>query len=163
MRIQPIDSLSSNVVKSSVLKLRLKRFFDRPFNGVLRISSVEKLVARGDKDGGGAAKFEPSSVCLDKMVQNFMEDNNEKTSLPPLPLGMAIGSDDKLDFFSDSISANSSFDDPFDTLRNLIPCATVSERNLLAHTLKIVEKNNRTYKRKRRLKGNSHRWSNSGA
>lgn len=33
-------------------------------------------------------------------------------------------------------------------LQSLTPCATVVERNLLADTSKIVEKNNKTYKRK---------------
>ncbi|XP_057771425.1 uncharacterized protein LOC130991311 [Salvia miltiorrhiza] len=158
MRIQPIDSIPSDAVKPPVLKSRLKRLFDRPFNGVLRISSAEKPVAGGDKDGGGAAEFEPSSVCLDKMVQNFMEDNNEKPSSAAAKCARNRcncfngnsndSSDDELDFFSDSISANSSFGDPSDTLRSLTPCATVAERNLLADTSKIVEKNNKTYKRK---------------
>lgn len=161
MRIQPIDSIRSDVVKPPVLKSRLKRLFDRPFNGVLRISSAEKPVAGGDKDGGGAVavtEFEPSSVCLDKMVQNFMEDNNEKPSSAAVKCARNRcncfngnsndSSDDELDFFSDSLSANSSFSDPSDTLKSLTPCATVVERNLLADTSKIVEKNNKTYKRK---------------
>ncbi|KAH6816380.1 hypothetical protein C2S51_021200 [Perilla frutescens var. frutescens] len=161
MRIQPIDSIRSDVVKPPVLKSRLKRLFDRPFNGVLRISSAEKPVAGGDKDGGGVAavaEFEPSSVCLDKMVQNFMEDNNEKPSSAAVKCARNRcncfngnsndSSDDELDFFSDSISANSSFSDPSDTLKSLTPCASMAERNLLADTSKIVEKNNRTNKRK---------------
>lgn len=130
MRIQPIDSIRSDVVKPPVLKSRLKRLFDRPFNGVLRNSSADKPVAGGDKDGGGAAaviEFEPSSVCLDKMVQNFMEDNNEKPSSAAVKCARNRcncfngnsndSSDDELDFFSDSLSANSSFSDPSDTLK----------------------------------------------
>ncbi|KAG6395168.1 hypothetical protein SASPL_145807 [Salvia splendens] len=157
MRIQPIDSIPSDAVKPPVFKSRLKRLFDRPFNGVLRISSSEKPVAGGEKDGGGAAEFEPSSVCLDKMVQNFMEDNNEKPSAAVKCARNRCNcfngnsndsSDDELDFFSDSISANSSFSDPSDTLRSLTPCTTVAERNLLADASKIVEKNNKTSKRK---------------
>lgn len=131
MRIQPIDSIPSDAVKPPVLKSRLKRLFDRPFNGVLRISSSEKPV---DKDGGGGgggaaavAEFEPSSLCLDKMVQNFMEDNNEKSSSAAAKCARNRcncfngnsndSSDDELDFFSDSLSANSSFSDPSDSLR----------------------------------------------
>lgn len=162
MRIQPINSIQNDVVKPPVLKSRLKRLFDRPFNGVLRISSSEKPAAGGEKDGGGAAavtEFEPSSVCLDKMVQNFMEENNEKQSSAAAAKygrnrcncfngNSNDSSDDELDFFSDSISANSSFNDPSDTLKSLTPCASVAERHLLADTSKIVEKNNKTCKRK---------------
>ncbi|KAL0457119.1 UNVERIFIED_CONTAM: hypothetical protein Slati_1051100 [Sesamum latifolium] len=160
MRIQPIDSIRSDVVKPPV-KSRLKRLFDRPFTGVLKISSAEKPVAGGEKDGvatAAVAELEPSSVCLDKMVQNFIEDNNEKQSTAAAKCGRNRcncfngnsndSSDDELDFFSDSLSANSSFSDPSDTLKSLIPCASVAERNLLADTSKIVEKNNKTCKGK---------------
>ncbi|KAL0388514.1 UNVERIFIED_CONTAM: hypothetical protein Sradi_2733200 [Sesamum radiatum] len=161
MRIQPIDSIRSDVVKPPV-KSRLKRLFDRPFTGVLKISSAEKPVAGGEKDGvamAAVAEFEPSSVCLDKMVQNFIEDNNEKQSTTAAVKcgrnrcncfngNSNDSSDDELDFFSDSVSANSSFSDPSDTLKSLIPCASVAERNLLADTSKIVEKNNKTCKGK---------------
>lgn len=33
-------------------------------------------------------------------------------------------------------------------MQTLIPCASVAERNLLADTVKIVEKNNKVYKTK---------------
>lgn len=147
MRIQPIDSILSDVPKAPVLKSRLKRLFDRPFNGVLRISSA----GGGEKDSG-SAEFEPSTVCLDKMVQNFIEDNNEKkcgrNRCNCFNGNSNDSSDDELDFFSDSLSANSSFSDPSDTLKALIPCASVSERNLLADTSKIIEKNKKTCRRK---------------
>ncbi|XP_073275547.1 uncharacterized protein [Primulina huaijiensis] len=153
MRIQPMDCGKSpiryNVVKAPLLKSRLKRFFDRPFNGVLKISAADKPAI-----GAAAAEFEPSSVCLDKMVQNFMEDNNEK-HLTSAASAVKCGinrcncfngnsndsSDNEFDFFSDSAATNSSFSDPSDTLKSLIPCATMAERNLLAETSKIVEKN----------------------
>ena len=83
-----------------VLKSRLRRLFDRQFPGVLRISSSEKAAGGeappppppppppqygkdggGGGGGGGAAEFEPSSVCLAKMVQNFIEESNEKQSV----------------------------------------------------------------------------------
>ncbi|XP_073046920.1 uncharacterized protein [Primulina eburnea] len=154
MRIQPMDCGESpiryGVVKTPVLKSRLKRFFDRPFNGVLKISAADNKPAIGTAD----AEFELSSVCLDKMVQNFMEDNNEK-HLTSAASAVKCGrnrcncfngnsndsSDDEFDFFSDSATANSSFSDPSDSLKSLIPCATMAERNLLADTSKIVEKN----------------------
>ncbi|KAL3649029.1 hypothetical protein CASFOL_005432 [Castilleja foliolosa] len=155
MRIQPIDYIQSDAVKPPVSKSRLKRLFDRPFNGVLRISSADKPTAGGEKDGGAAAAtttdFEPSSVLLDKMVQSFIEGNNEKQSARNrcncFNGNSNDSSDDELDFFSDSVSANSSFD-PSDTLKSLIQCQSMAERNLLADTSRIVEKNNKTSKRK---------------
>lgn len=85
MKIQPIDidSLTPReTIRADsgklVLKSRLKRLFDRPFHGVLRISSAEKPESQYSKDGG--VEFEPSSVCLAKMVQNFIEESNEKQS-----------------------------------------------------------------------------------
>ncbi|KAL0367168.1 UNVERIFIED_CONTAM: hypothetical protein Sradi_3606900 [Sesamum radiatum] len=138
MRIQPIDALRNDVVKPPVSKSRLRRLFDRPFNSVMRISSAEKQVSGGEKDGGVAPAvpdFEPSSVYLDKMVQNFIEDNNDKQSSA---IAAKCGrcncfngnsndsSDDEFGFFSDSFTANSSFIDPSDTLKSLIPCASVA-------------------------------------
>ncbi|KAL3626347.1 hypothetical protein CASFOL_029896 [Castilleja foliolosa] len=159
MRIQPIDSIRSDAVKPPVSKSRLKRLFDRPFNGVLKITSADKPAAGGEKDGGAAAaatEFEPSSICLDKMVQSFIEGNNEKQSAARNRCNCFNGnndsSDDELDFFSDSVSANSSFSDPSDTLKSLIQCQSVAERNLLADTSRIVERNTKTCKRKEDLR-----------
>ncbi|XP_022849762.1 uncharacterized protein LOC111371819 [Olea europaea var. sylvestris] len=164
MRIQPIDSqeyressIRNDAVKPPVFKSRLKRLFDRPF----RISSAEKLTASGEKDGEAAAPdFEPSSVCLDKMVQNFIEDTHEKQSAAASAVAVKCGrnrcncfngnindsSDDEFDSFFDS-TPNSSFNDPSETLKSLVLCASVVERNLLADISKIMEKN-KTSKRK---------------
>ncbi|XP_031098459.1 uncharacterized protein LOC116002455 [Ipomoea triloba] len=168
MKVQPIDSLSSSIrgdSARSVSKSRLKRFFDRPFTSVLRSSSASEkatvTVGAGvevpyGKDGGvssTAAEFEPSSVCLDKMVQNFIEESNEKQ--PPSKIGRnrcncfngngSDSSDDEFDFtssgFSDFVANSSSFGDSSDTIKSLIPCESVAERNLLADTSKIIEKN----------------------
>ncbi|XP_073124736.1 uncharacterized protein [Henckelia pumila] len=148
MRIQPIDcresSLRNDTGKAPVSKSRLKRLLDKQFTGVLWISSADKSAT-----AAAAAEFEPNSVCLDKMVESFMEENGEKH----LPSAAKCGrcncfngnsndcSDDESDFFSDHAIANSSFIDPSDAIKSLIPCATVAERNLLAETSKIVEKN----------------------
>lgn len=128
MRIQPIDAIRHDAVKPPVLKSRLKRLFDRPFNSVMRNSSAEKQVAGGEKDGGAAPEFEPSSVCLDKMVQNFIEDNSEKqSSASAVKCGRhrcncfngksTDSSDDEFDYFSDSFAPNSSLSDPCDSLK----------------------------------------------
>ncbi|KAL3828748.1 hypothetical protein ACJIZ3_017550 [Penstemon smallii] len=161
MRIQPIDSIRNDVVKPTpVLKSRLKRLFDRPFNSVLRNSSAEKPNPGEEKDADAAAavEFEPSSVCLDKMVQNFIEDSNNEKNSTAVKCGRSRcncfngnindSSDDELDFLKDSPTSNSYFNDPFDTLKSLIPCANMVERNLLADTSQIVEKYNKTCKRK---------------
>lgn len=94
MKIQPIDfhapddePVRFEPVKP-VVKSRFKRLFERQFTSVLRISSpapVEK--AGGDEvphfskseANNGSGAFEPSSVCLANMVQNFIEGGgNEK-------------------------------------------------------------------------------------
>lgn len=90
MKIQPIDIDSQKLREAAVrndstkpvLKSRLKRLFvfDRQFPSVLRNSSSEKPIAgeaQSNKEAGGTG-FEPSSVCLAKMVQNFIEETNEK-------------------------------------------------------------------------------------
>lgn len=84
MKIQPIDSnfpanrdLARVESSKPVFKTRLKRLLDRPFTNVLRSSNLDKsLIAAisGEAQNGGA-EFEPS---LAKMVQNYMEENNEK-------------------------------------------------------------------------------------
>lgn len=93
MKIQPFDIDSQAAVRETVvrtdsakpvLKSRLRRLFDRQFPSVLKISSAEKPsggeAQYSNKDGGGP-EFEPSSVCLAKMVQNFIEqESNDKQS-----------------------------------------------------------------------------------
>lgn len=73
MKIQPID-IDSPAVAKPVLKSRLKRLFDRPF----RSAAASEKPFPGGGEAQSAAEFEPSSVCLTKMVQNFLEENNEK-------------------------------------------------------------------------------------
>ncbi|XP_057959216.1 uncharacterized protein LOC131151812 [Malania oleifera] len=154
MKIQPIDSYTESIRNESgkpVSKSRLKRLFDRRFTSVLRTSSADKPGAgepQYNKEGG--SEFEPSSVCLDKMVQNFIEDNNEKPSAVKCGRnrcncfnGNSSSSDDEFDVlgaFGESLPTASS-SDATEMLKSLIPCASVSERNLLADTAKIVENN----------------------
>ncbi|XP_077245438.1 uncharacterized protein LOC143885246 [Tasmannia lanceolata] len=147
MKIQPIDSSYSSSKGSvwndpvkPVMKSRLKRLFERQFPSVLRISSTEKTEQHYDS--------EPSSVCLAKMVQNFMEENNEKPLAGRNRCNCFNGnsndsSDDELDFFNGSSETPfaASSGESCEILKSLIPCASVEERNLLAYTAKIVEKN----------------------
>ncbi|KAK9282049.1 hypothetical protein L1049_004961 [Liquidambar formosana] len=157
MKIQPLDCQSPEEpiriepVKP-VVKSRLKRLFERQFPSVLRISAPAEKVGVEEphlnKDGSG--EFEPSSVCLAKMVQNFIEESNEKQSAA-VRCGRSRcncfnvnndSSEDELDSYSgfgDSNLASSA--EAYDVLKSLVLCASVCERNLLADTAKIVEKN----------------------
>ncbi|KAL0699416.1 hypothetical protein Bca4012_055538 [Brassica carinata] len=141
MKIQPIDIDSPAVPKPEatgkpVLKSRLKRLFDRPF----RTAASEKPFPGGEAQS--VTEFEPSSVCLTKMVQNFMEENNEKQAKCGRNRCNCFNgnndsfSDDESDLFAS------------DHLKSLIPCVTVAESNLLAEAAKIVDKNSKSVKRK---------------
>lgn len=89
MKIQPIDyhTLPDEPTRfepvKPVVKSRLKRLFERQFTSVLKISVAEKTGVdepHFTKDGfNGSGEFEPSSVCLAKMVQNFIEESNDKS------------------------------------------------------------------------------------
>lgn len=143
MKIQPIDidsqALRDPAIRTDatkpVLKSRLKRLFDRQFPSVLRISSTEKpsggdAAQYGNKDGG--AEFEPSSVCLAKMVQSFIEqESNEKQSSAAAKCGRNRcncfngnnndSSDDEFDVFAgfggESVTSGSFGGDAFDILK----------------------------------------------
>ncbi|XP_010917637.1 uncharacterized protein [Elaeis guineensis] len=143
MKIQPIDA--KGMVRSEpakpVGKSRLKRLFERQFQfpAVLRISSAEKLVA-------AAGDPEPSSVCLDKMVQSFMEDSSEKPSRCGRHRCNCFHgncdetSDDDADFPGGDpspIIATSS--DAAEVVKGLVLCTSVAERNLLADASNIME------------------------
>ncbi|KAL6500539.1 hypothetical protein OROHE_025905 [Orobanche hederae] len=153
MKIQPIDFNAPlelhpkpEAAVKPVLKLRFKRLFERPFSSVLKASASEKpsgaaeLPQNWNKDG--VEEFEPSSVCLAKMVQNFIEENNEK---PQQRCGgkkcncfngnCTDSSDEDRDSYC------SSFGNACDVLKSLVPCSSVSERNLLADAARIVDKN----------------------
>ncbi|XP_059660433.1 uncharacterized protein LOC132306872 [Cornus florida] len=168
MKIQPIDfntppegSVVPYEPGKPVVKSRLKRLFERQFPNVLRTSvTAEKTGGGGgggvgveepcgNKDGSG--EFDPSSVCLAKMVQNFIEDSNEKPAASVrcgrhrcncFNGNRTESSEDELDSCSCFGDSNlTSCCDASEILKSLVPCASVSERNLLADTAKIVEKN----------------------
>ncbi|XP_072994690.1 uncharacterized protein [Typha latifolia] len=153
MKIQPIDpdamTIPANPAKPAA-KSRLKRLFERQFPGVLRISSADKLAGAGD-----GTDTEPSSVCLDKMVQSFMEEGNEKPSRCGRNRCNCFhgncddSSDDDLDLAGgDAPSVFSVSGDAAEVIKGLVLCASVTERNLLADASSIVEKNKSSCKRK---------------
>ena len=99
MKIQPIDfNMPEETMRIDSVKLMakswLKRFFDFQFPSILRnsMAAPEKVMdeeSHFQKDGFNgsvvvapvvATKFEPSSVCLDSMVQNFIEENNNNNN-----------------------------------------------------------------------------------
>ncbi|GLU07621.1 hypothetical protein SLE2022_245730 [Rubroshorea leprosula] len=151
MKIQPIDFQTIEEPAwfepvKPVTKSRLKRLFERPFHSVLRYSMAEKTGAVEEPHfgKGASSEFEPSSVCLAKMVQNFIEENNEKPQTGAARCcfnrNCNDSSEDELDFgFGDSNLHSSC--ETVEILKGLVPCPTVSERNLLADTARIVEKN----------------------
>lgn len=154
MKIQPIDfqldeeRTGVEPVKP-VVKSRLKRLIERQFSGVLRISAPEKTT-----DGGlephsykEAGDFEPSSMCLAKMVTNYIEENHEKQSvLASVKCGRSCcncfnrNCEDSSDEESDARGSFCVFE-ACEILKGLIVCRSVVERNLLADTAKIVDKN----------------------
>ncbi|OIW13101.1 hypothetical protein TanjilG_08134 [Lupinus angustifolius] len=171
MKIQPIDIDPQNLKDSAVvrndavkpvLKSRLRRLFvfDRQFQkGTEKtIAGVEPPQSNKDVAAGTTTEFEPSSVCLAKMVQSFIEERHDKQqSTATVKCGRNCfngnnndSSDDDFDIFGSSFGesiSSSSFGDASDALKSLIPCASVTERNLLADTSKIVEKNSKIFKR----------------
>jgi len=131
MKIQPIhvddldDPQKLPVVRNDpvkpVLKSRFKRLFvfDRQFSNVLKISSSSDKPTSGEPPQSNgrdtAAEFEPSSVCLDKMVQSFIEESNEKPATAKCGRNRCNcfngnnndSSDEELDIFGESISSGS--------------------------------------------------------
>lgn len=131
MKILPISSdprLQREAFRADsakpVPKSRLKRLFDRPFPSVLRISSATEKPVAGDTQSNRDGEFEPSSLCLAKMVQNFIEESNEKQSAAkcaPKRCNCFNGngndsSDDEFDGFNESASVGSP-GDACDTLK----------------------------------------------
>ncbi|XP_071715468.1 uncharacterized protein [Rutidosis leptorrhynchoides] len=138
MKIQPIDiqtfeesvNFESPATVKPVLKSRLKRLFDRKNNSEKTYSEVKDV------------ELEPSSVCLAKMVQNFIEDAvPEKPKCGRTRCNCFNGnindiSDDEFD-----LSTAGFFGYSTETLKSLTPCSSITQRNLLADTAKIIEKN----------------------
>jgi uncharacterized protein (TIGR01615 family) len=163
MKIQPLDSLSLEdippnrleTVKPSAVqvKSRLKRIFDLQF--LRNSTAVEKVAEETNntlysKDSSTVAEFEPSSFCLAKMVQNFIEENpNEKQSAA---VAARCGRN-RCNCFNANDSSEEEFDlqfgsnlsssgDAIAILKSLVPYNSVYEKNLVADIEKIVEKNN---------------------
>ena len=162
MKIQPLDidseSVREPVVRTDsakpVLKSRFRRLFDRQFPSVLRISSAEKPSYNGEstqyKDGGGGGltEFEPSSVCLAKMVQNFIEDNNNEKQPAPVPPPPATKCGRNRCNCFNANSNDSSDDDEFDVFGGFGDSFTSGS---YAGDASDILKVNKTKKKKRKI------------
>lgn len=122
MKIQPIDyteeepSMKCEVVAKPVLvfRSRFKWLFERPFTNGFRTLATDRTAGfqpLNGKDGLEELDLEPSSVCLVKMVQNFMEENNDKqqhgcgkNKCNCFNGNCTDSSDDELDSYNKSIS-----------------------------------------------------------
>ena len=140
MKIQPIDFNTLEVMMridsmKPMAKPWLKMFFDFQFPSVLRnsMATPKKVVDKEphfQKDSFNdsvvvapvvATEFEPSSVCLDSIVQNFIEENNNNNNNEKQSCAVRCGrnhcncfnwnyidssSEDEWDFFGDSNSSS---------------------------------------------------------
>ncbi|XP_062201604.1 uncharacterized protein LOC133904128 isoform X1 [Phragmites australis] len=124
----------------------LKRLFDRQ---LLRVSPAERLpsAAVGEKD-----ETEPSSVCLDGMVRSFLEDGGvavaEKAGHGGRYCNCFHSSDNSDDEDDEEAAAGS---DMAETIKGLVQCATLRERNLLADVCAHLERQRAAGARRRDL------------
>uniref|UniRef100_A0A1J3EK76 DUF506 family protein n=1 Tax=Noccaea caerulescens TaxID=107243 RepID=A0A1J3EK76_NOCCA len=148
VKIQPIDSdvsedhLPFPETMKQMPKSRLKRLFERQFS----IKNTSEKFTVGDFEAplsrGNSGDFEPSSVCLAKMVLNFIEDNNgDKQRCGRRRCNCFTGSgtessDDESEW-SEGLKCYSG--EACEILKNLVLCTSVRERNLLDDVTKIVE------------------------
>ncbi|KAL6649266.1 hypothetical protein ACP70R_013490 [Stipagrostis hirtigluma subsp. patula] len=118
-------------------KSRLKRLFERQ---VLRVTPAERLPSvpvGGEKDD----LSEPSSVCLDGMVRSFLEDGGggERGTAARCCNCFQAGDasdDDDGPAAADAAAAS----DVAETIKGLVHCASLRERNLLADVSTLVER-----------------------
>ncbi|KAL8148863.1 uncharacterized protein LOC141708500 [Apium graveolens] len=133
-KIKPVDFCSPigpAFLRAPVLKSRLKKLLERPFANVLRRSGPDRAAVMDDSD-----ELDPSSVCFGNMIRSYIEegyDNQQKKcSRIQCNCNIDTNSDDQLD---------SDLPKNCENLKDLVMCSSVSERNLLADTAKILEEN----------------------
>ncbi|CAL4929194.1 unnamed protein product [Urochloa decumbens] len=144
MRAAQIDPSPAAAPKS-----RLKRLFERQ---VLRVSPAERLPAApagGEKD----ELSEPSSLCLDGMVRSFLEDGvggaAERGAAARCCNCFQAG--DTSDDEDGPAAADAAAADIAETIKGLVHCASLRERNLLADVSTEVERHRAAGARKRDL------------
>ncbi|KAL6883434.1 hypothetical protein ACP4OV_010848 [Aristida adscensionis] len=126
----------------------LKRLFDRQ---LLRISPAERLpsaAAAGEKD-------EAESLCLDGMVRSFLEDGGGAVTEKPGHGGRYCncfhGGDNSDDEEDEDAAAAAASSDVAETIKGLVHCATLRERNLLADACAHLERHRAAGARRREL------------
>lgn len=145
-KIQPIDASEEEIpfpeTMKQMPKSRLKRLFERQFS--LKNTSEAAPPPPPPLSRGGSGDFEPSSVCLGKMVVNFIEDNNNgdkqrcgRSRCSCFNWSGTESSDDESDW-SDDLGASSSREGRV-TLKSLVLCSSTCEKSLMADVTKIVE------------------------
>ncbi|CAN6283230.1 unnamed protein product [Urochloa humidicola] len=146
MRAAPTDPSATTAPARSMLK----RLFDRQ---LLRISPAERLpsasASAGEKD-----EADPSSVCLDGMVRSFLEDGvgagvAEKPGNGGRYCNCFHGGDNSDDDEDEEAAAAAS--DVAETIKGLVHCATLRERNLLADVCAHLERHRAAGARRRDL------------
>ncbi|XP_047084568.1 uncharacterized protein LOC124695798 [Lolium rigidum] len=151
MRAAATAQIDPSPSPAALAKSRLKRLFERQ---VLRVSPAERLPsvsAGGDKDD----LLEPSSVCLDGMVRSFLEDGG---AVVPGERANAArccncfnGGDASDDDDGPAAAEASALSDAAETIKGLVHCASLRERNLLADVSTLVERHRAAGARKRDL------------
>ncbi|XP_062216734.1 uncharacterized protein LOC133916871 [Phragmites australis] len=127
-------------------KSRLKRLFERQ---VLRVSPAERLPSvpsGGEKD----QLSEPSSVCLDGMVRSFLEDGGGERGAAARCCN-CFNAGDTSDDEDGPAAAEAAATDIAETIKGLVHCASLRERNLLADVSTLVERHRAAGARKRDL------------
>ncbi|CAN6305191.1 unnamed protein product [Urochloa humidicola] len=148
MRAAPTDPSTTPAPARSMLK----RLFDRQ---LLRISPAERFpsaAAAGEKD-----EADPSSVCLDGMVRSFLEDGvgaggAEKPGNGGRYCNCFHGGDNSDDDEDEeAAAAAAAASDVAETIKGLVHCATLRERNLLADVCAHLERHRAAGARRRDL------------
>ncbi|XP_066388707.1 uncharacterized protein [Miscanthus floridulus] len=130
-------------------KSRLKRIFERQ---VLRVSPAERLPSVPPSGAEKDELSEPSSLCLDGMVRSFLEDGGgaaERGAAARCCNCFHAG--DTSDDEDSPAAADAAAADIAETIKGLVHCASLRERNLLADVSTLVEHHRASGARKRDL------------
>ncbi|OEL38244.1 hypothetical protein BAE44_0000736 [Dichanthelium oligosanthes] len=145
MRAAQIDP---SPVPAAPPKSRLKRLFERQ---VLRVSPAERLPAAAPAGGEKDEVSEPSSLCLDGMVRSFLEDGGGAERGAAARCCNCFHAGDTSDDEDGPAAADAAAADIAETIKGLVHCASLRERNLLADVSTQVERHRASGARKRDL------------
>ncbi|KAG7628491.1 hypothetical protein AtNW77_Chr3g0210291 [Arabidopsis thaliana] len=132
-KVQPINI--NGVGMRQAPRSRLKRLFERQFS-LKNLAGVDSSLSRENSE-----EIEPSSVCLRRMVQNYIEDpDSEKQSKCIVRNRCNCFSGSGTDSSDEDDEESSSSRRVLRSLKSLLLCANVSERDLETKTTEIVER-----------------------